>query len=395
MAMSKKGMEALLGFFRWEAAGGLLLILAAAVAIVVANSPLAEIYRSLLELPLHLDLRVIAFEKTTLLWINDLLMAVFFLLVGLELKREIAVGQFADRRQILLPVACAIGGMAVPMAIYWAVNAGDATALRGVAIPAATDIAFALGILSLLGSRVPLALKMLLTAIAVADDMGAIIIIALFYTEQLTTQALFTALAVLAVLVGINRAGVRSLWPYLLLGLLMWTALLKSGVHATLAGVALGFCIPLQGRSEDERPLERLEHALHPWVAYLILPLFAFANAGVALQGLGMETLSHPVTMGIILGLLLGKPLGVFLVGAVLVKSKAVAMPEGVTVPMLFGMSLLCAIGFTMSLFIGSLAFEHSGESWMVATRIGILTASTLAAICGFLWLRAVLPKHE
>jgi Na+:H+ antiporter, NhaA family len=392
-AMPQAAFDALLKFFRWESAGGLLLIVAACFAMLAANSPLAATYFETLNWPLPLDLGFIRFEKTTLLWINDLLMAIFFLLVGLELKREIKTGQFSNPQQILLPVACAMGGMLVPMAIYALINYPDETAMRGVAIPAATDIAFALGVLSLLGSRVPLSLKMLLTAIAVADDLGAIIIIAIFYTEQLTTNALMMALGCLAVLVVGNRAGISTRWFYLPVGLLMWASLLKSGVHATLAGVALGFCIPLHNKTKTQSPLEALEHAIHPWVAFLILPLFAFANAGVSLSGLSVDVWLQPVPIGVALGLLVGKPLGIFSAALILIASKRAAMPDGMKYSSLFGMSLLCAIGFTMSLFIGSLAFEHSGESWMVAGRIGILTGSIVAAVAGYLYLRMVLEK--
>ncbi|HQW64395.1 MAG TPA: Na+/H+ antiporter NhaA, partial [Pseudomonadota bacterium] len=306
-AVGERAAQALAEFFKLESAGGLLLVAAAALGLVAANSPLAPGYEWLQKLPLTVKLGALGVDKPLLLWINDGLMAVFFLLVALELKREILHGQLSDRRQILLPAGCALGGMLVPMAIYAALNRDDPQAMMGVAIPAATDIAFALGILSLLGSRVPPALKLLLTAIAVLDDLGAIIIIALFYTDGLSALSLSVAGAALAGLVAINRAGVTRWSAYILLGLVMWIATLKSGVHATLAGVALGLTIPIRDRHAPERsPLGEMEHALHPWVAFAILPLFAFANAGVALGGASLATLAAPVPMGILLGLFVG-----------------------------------------------------------------------------------------
>ncbi|KFN51389.1 Na+/H+ antiporter NhaA [Arenimonas composti] len=382
-------------FMKLESAGGVLLVIAAAVALVVANSPLADAYAELFHVGVQVRVGELDIDKPLLLWINDGLMAVFFLLVGLELKREFVVGQFADRRQVLLPGVCALAGMLVPMAIYAFVNRGDAVAMRGVAIPAATDIAFALGVLALLGSRVPVALKLLLTAIAVADDLGAIVIIAVWYTNDLSLLSLAIAGAAFAGLLLINRLGVVRPAAYVLLGVVMWVAMLKSGVHATLAGVLLGLTVPLQDRRDPaKQPLETFEDALHPWVAYGILPLFAFANAGVSLEGLTLASLVHPVPLGIALGLFVGKQLGIFGAAAALIASGLVRRPDGVGWSALYGMAILCGIGFTMSLFIGALSFDASHADLLVENRIGILTGSLLSALVGWAFLAWRLPKR-
>ena len=392
--LSQRATQALAHFLRLESAGGILLIAAAVLALIAANSPLAGAYTALFDLPVQIRIGALDIDKPLLLWINDGFMAVFFLLVGLELKRELVEGQFSDRAQIALPALCAFGGMVAPMAIYAVLNHGNAAAMAGAAIPAATDIAFALGVLSLLGSRVPLALKVLLTAIAVADDLGAIIIIALFYSHDLSLLAAGVALAALAGLVLLNRRGVTRLSPYLLLGVVLWVAMLKSGVHATLAGVILGMTIPMSGRRDTAvRPLETLEHRLHPWVAFGILPLFAFANAGVPLAGLSLSSLAEPVPLGIAAGLVMGKQIGIFGMAALVIGLGWVRMPEGLRWSSLYGMAILCGIGFTMSLFIGSLAFESSHVSLMVANRIGILAGSLVSAVAGYFVLRVLLPK--
>jgi NhaA family Na+:H+ antiporter len=395
-------------FIRLESAGGVLLVIAAVLALVCANSPLADLYRDLFTLPVQVRIGGLDLHKPLLLWINDGLMAVFFLLVGLELKREMVDGQFAERSQMLLPGMCALAGMVVPMGIYAWANWGDAVAMRGVAIPAATDIAFALGILALLGSRVPVALKLLLTAIAVADDLGAILIIAIYYTDHLSVDALAIAIAALAGLVLANRSGVRALSVYIVIGIVMWVALLKSGVHATLAGVALGMTIPVRlkepvlvvdalgNRVEDpdvRGPLEVLEDALHPWVAYGILPLFAFANAGVPLAGLSLQTLAEPVPMGIALGLFAGKQVGIFAMAALLIAIGWVRRPPEIGWGALYGMAMLCGIGFTMSLFIGGLSFDAAHAHLQVANRVGILSGSLVSAVSGYLLLAWVLPR--
>ncbi len=393
---AQRAGNAMLEFFRLESAGGIVLVAAAVLALIAANTPLSAPYLAFFDLPVQVRFGPLNLDKALLLWINDGLMAIFFLLVGLELKREILEGQFADRSQIALPVVCAIGGMALPMACYALFNQGDAAAMRGVAIPAATDIAFALGVLSLLGSRVPIGLKLLLTAIAVADDLGAILIIAFFYTENLSLLSLAVAGGALALLVIINRLGVTSLGPYAVIGAVMWVALLKSGVHATLAGVILGMTIPLSSAKDAaRRPLEVLEHGLHPWVAFGILPLFAFANAGVPLAGLSLASLAQPVPLGIALGLLVGKQLGIFGAAAALISLGWAKRPAEVSWSSLFGMSILCGIGFTMSLFISSLAFGAEDETRLVLSRIGILAGSLTAAVLGYFWLRKTLPRPD
>ena len=390
-----RAFKSLVEFFRLEAAGGIMLVAASIIALLVANSAFEDIYQNFLNFPMHIGISDFAIKKPLVLWINDGLMAIFFLLVGLELKREFIEGQFADRKQIMLPAICALGGMVVPMALYAAFNWNDPVAIKGTAIPAATDIAFALGVLSLLGSRVPVALKLLLTAIAVADDLGAIIIIAIFYTSNLSWLSLAVALGAIFCLWMLNKFNVMRLSAYLVIGLIMWVAVLKSGVHATLAGVVLGLCIPLGSTDEGAvRPSEKLEHFLHPWVAYFILPLFAFANAGVSLQGVQWSNLIDPIPLGIVMGLVIGKQLGVFGVAYVLLKLKWVRLPEGLTLPMLWGLSMLCGIGFTMSLFIGSLAFEGQGELLQVSYRLGILLASLIAAVSAFGFLKWQLNKN-
>ena len=380
-------------FLHLEAAGGVALMLATVVALLVANSPLEALYSSLLALPMEVRLGSFGIDKPLLLWVNDGLMAVFFLLVGLELKREIVTGQLSDPRQVVLPALAAVGGMAVPAAIYSAFNWGDAVAMRGWAIASATDIAFALGILSLLGSRVPQTLKVLLLTVAIFDDLGAIVIIALFYTAELSVTALAVASVALLGLFALNRTGVRSLPAYFLIGAVLWVAVLKSGVHATLAGVALALFIPIRGSSgkEDVSPLERLEHGLHPWVAFGILPAFAFSNAGVPLLGLSVDDLVQPVPLGIALGLIFGKVIGVGGMSLAAIATRVASLPDNVRLADILGVSLLCGIGFTMSLFIASLAFEQGGPTYPGVERLGILGGSVIAGLLGYLVLRASL----
>jgi NhaA family Na+:H+ antiporter len=375
-------------FFEFEAASGLILVAAGAFAIVLANTALAPSIDAWFAMKLTISVGDAGLSKPLLLWINDGLMAVFFLLVGLELKREVIEGELSQPSQVALPVAAAVGGMAAPAAIYWALNAGDAYALRGWAIPTATDIAFSLGVLAVLGRRVPLALRVFLTTLAVVDDLGAIVVIAVFYTADLSTLSLATAGLCVAALVVINKAGVRSLVPYVLIGLVLWVSVLKSGVHATLAGVALGLAIPLKGGSEPElqRPLRALEHALHPWVSYFILPLFAFANAGVSFAGMSLADLGKPVTTGIALGLFVGKQVGIFGVVAAMILAGLARMPEGGTWLRLWGLSLVAGVGFTMSLFIGTLAFDD--PAYAAPLRLGVLGGSLLSALAGWAILR-------
>jgi NhaA family Na+:H+ antiporter len=385
--LRKRPVTAIREFLQTEAAGGYVLMAAAAAAILVANSPLSEAYA---------HAQHIKFGGLSLLhWINDGLMAIFFLLVGLEVKREFVDGEMSTWPRRILPGAAALGGMVVPALIYAFVNRDIPYNLQGWAIPAATDIAFALGVLALLGSRVPASLKLLLTAIAIIDDLGAIVIIAIAYTESLDFAELGLAFAGLAVLIGLNRLKVQALWPYLLVGLFVWYEVLQSGVHATLAGVAVALTIPLTrtlATPEDhDAPLLRLEHALAPLVAFVIVPIFGFANAGVDVRGMGLSVLLEPVPLGIALGLIIGKPLGIFSAIAVLVKIGAADAPAGASTKQVFGLAILCGIGFTMSLFIAALAFGE-GSVQDSAAKVGILSGSILAALGGWLVLSGSKP---
>ena len=392
LATHRKALAAINAFMKMEAAGGMVLVLATVLAIWIANSAFSSAYLDGLHAHYRLGLGSLSLDKSVLHWINDGLMVIFFMLVGMELKREIVEGQFANRANIALPLIGALGGMAVPMLIYAGINHGDAAAMHGTAIPAATDIAFALGIMSLLGSRVPMALKMLLLAIAVADDLGAIIIIAVFYTERLSPFGLFAATVLIGVLYAMNRRNVVNVWAYLFVGLLLWLAVLDSGVHATLAGVVLGLMIPLGAGSKDGSS-EDLMHVLHPWVAFLILPIFAFANAGVPMQGLSLSNLLEPVPLGIAAGLVIGKQIGVFGAIWLFVKSGLAKLDNNITWPALFGMATLCGIGFTMSLFVGSLSFDVHHIEYILTHRLGILSGSLVSAVLGYLILTWVLPK--
>lgn len=376
-------------FFRMESASGILLMFAAALAMVLANSPLALWYDLLISTPVQVSVGELVVAKPLLLWINDGLMAVFFFLVGLELKREVMEGELSQMRKVVLPGFGAIGGMLVPAAFYLAINYGDANATSGWAIPAATDIAFALGILSLLGSRVPISLKIFLTSLAIFDDIGAIVIIAAFYTAQISFLSLLVAGLCIPVLFVLNRKGVTSRTVYLAIGVVMWVAMLKSGVHATLTGVILALFIPMRDKANpDARPLQEWEHDLHTLVAFAILPIFAFANAGISLAGVGLEQVMHGVPLGITLGLFLGKQIGVFGMCWIAIKLKLTDMPEGMNWVSMYGTGILCGIGFTMSLFIGSLAFESTGIDRMFDERLGILIGSLLSGIFGYALLR-------
>lgn len=371
-------------FFQLEAASGLLLIAAAALALIINNSPLSHLYASFLDVPVIAQIGALKIAKPALLWINDGLMALFFLLIGLEVKRELLDGQLSKPSQVVLPGAAAIGGMVVPALIYWALNKDNPAALGGWAIPMATDIAFALGVLALLGKRVPVSLKLFLMTLAIIDDLGAIIVIAIFYSTDLSGASLAGAAACLIALIAMNRLGVVKLGPYMIVGLILWVCVLKSGVHATLAGVTLAFCIPLRTKNAEPSPLLTLEHALHPWVAYAILPLFAFANAGVSLVGVNLESFTHHVPMGIAAGLLLGKTVGVLGFTWVVVKTGLAALPAGANWGQVLGVAVLCGIGFTMSLFVGSLAFVPGSSEYAGMDRMGILTGSILAALIGY-----------
>jgi NhaA family Na+:H+ antiporter len=380
-------------FAQMEASGGIILIAAAVLAMVFANTALNEFYQALLAMPVEARIGNLEIAKPLVLWINDGLMAVFFFLVGLELKRELIEGELSDRRNIILPGIGAIGGMVVPALIYLYFNYQDPTAVAGWAIPAATDIAFALGVLALLGSRVPISIKIFLTSLAIFDDVGAIIIIAIFYTYKISLTALIIVALCIPVLYFLNKRDVLSKAPYILVGIVMWIATLKSGVHATLAGVVLAMFIPLSSaKNPSISMLKIMEERLHSVVAYIILPVFAFANAGISLIGMGSEELFHNVTIGVSLGLFLGKQLGIFGVCWLFLKFKLVSLPKGMNTASLYGTSVLCGIGFTMSLFIGSLAFDNSG-ALLFDERLGIIIGSLASGILGYLCLRYSLEK--
>ena len=383
----RERLQGATAFFHHEAAGGLVLLAAAVAALIVNNSPLEWLYDGLLDTPVAVRVGALALDKPLLLWINDGLMAVFFFLVGLEIKRELLQGELSTFGKAALPAVAAVGGMVVPALIYVAVNAGNAAALRGWAIPSATDIAFAVGVVALLGPRVPSSLKVFLLALAILDDLGAILIIAAFYTANLHWLSLLLAAAGGAVLLALNARGVTRLAPYLLTGLFIWVCVLKSGVHATLAGVVVAIAIPL-GRAGEGEPslLEQLEERLHPWVAFGILPLFAFANAGVSLAGMSLGRLVEPVPLGIALGLFLGKPIGILAATGIAVISRLAPRPEGASWAQLAGIGMLGGIGFTMSLFIGMLAFAEPVHAAQL--RLGVLAGSLFSAVAGYLVLR-------
>ena len=380
-------LKAIREFVKLEASAGILLGLAAVLALLWSNSPLRPYYEMLLGIPVVVQFGALEIAKPLLLWINDGLMVIFFLLVGLEIKREVVEGELSSLDKAALPVIGAVGGMAVPAAIYVAVNWGDAATLNGWGIPTATDIAFALGVLMLLGNRVPASLKIFLLALAIIDDLGAIVIIAVWYTTDLSLVSLGIAAAALLALVWLNRRGTLAIAPYVLVGVVLWVSVLKSGVHATLAGVALAFAIPLKvGDGPRRSPLRQLEHALHPWVAYGILPVFALANSGVSLKGLSLSHLFQPVPLGIMLGLLLGKQIGVMAFSWVAVRLGLARLPDGATWVQFYGVAVLTGIGFTMSLFIGTLAFDD--PAYAPSVRIGVLTGSAIAALFGYALLR-------
>ncbi len=387
----KRGAQA---FFQHEAAGGIVLMFAAAFALALDNSPLAWLYDALLGTPVVIKIGAFAIDKPLLLWINDGLMAIFFFLVGLEIKREIVEGRLSSWQRASLPIMAAIGGMLLPALIYAVFNISDAVAMKGWAIPAATDIAFALGVLALLGSRVPVALKVFLLALAIIDDLGAIIIIALFYTSELSVSVLAIAAVGIAILGYLNYRGVTSLGPYLVTGLVIWVCVLKSGVHATLAGVIIALFIPIRAENADgHSPLKQIEHGLAPWVAFGVMPVFAFANAGVALYGLSLSDLIAGIPLGIAAGLFLGKQLGIIAFVWVGVKLGIARLPDGVSWMQIYGVALLAGIGFTMSLFIGTLAFSDPEHA--AAVRIGVLAGSIMSGIIGYAVLRAVLPHRD
>jgi NhaA family Na+:H+ antiporter len=378
-------------FIRHEAAGGVVLLAAALAALLVSNSPLAWLYDGFLDTAVSVRVGALVLDKPLLLWINDGLMAVFFFLVGLEIKRELLQGELSSYEQAVMPAIAAAGGMAVPALIYVAVNAGSPATLKGWAVPSATDIAFAVGVLALLGARVPASLKVFLLALAILDDLGSILVIALFYTADLHWSALLLAAGGGAVLIALNLRGVTSLAPYVLTGAFIWVCVLKSGVHATLAGVVVAIAIPLTPQGpEHPSLLEELEERLHPWVAFAILPAFAFANAGVSLAGLSLAKLVAPMPLGIVLGLAIGKPLGVLGATWLAVASGLGRRPEGASWAQLVGVGMLAGIGFTMSLFIGMLAFSEAQHAAQL--RLGVLAGSIISAVAGYLVLRLAAP---
>jgi len=380
-------------FLKKESASGIILMFAAVLAMIIANSPLVSWYNLLLDVPVVIAIGTFEIAKPLLLWINDGLMALFFFLVGLELKREFLEGDLSKPGQVTLPAIGAIGGMLMPALIYSFFNYDDPSALNGWAIPTATDIAFALGILAIIGSKVPLQLKVFLTSLAIFDDLGAIIIIALFYTEQLSMLSLIVAASMLSLLFLLNRQNITSTSPYIFIGLVLWVAVLKSGVHATLAGVVLAFFIPIKGKGEDPSPLKSLENNLHSTVAFIVLPIFAFANAGISFIGIGVDQVVSPVPLGIILGLVLGKQFGVFGLCFIAIKLGLAKLPDNVNWTLLYGVALLCGVGFTMSLFIGSLAFDQGAGGPLYQDRLGIVIGSLVSGVLGYLVIKSALNK--
>ncbi|MFB1002017.1 MAG: Na+/H+ antiporter NhaA [Pseudomonadales bacterium] len=383
-------------FFKWKSAGGVLLIVSALMAMVFANTPLKMYYQLLLSTPVEVRVGSLELAKPLLLWINDGLMAVFFFLVGLELKRELLEGELADKRNIILPGVGAIGGMLVPALIYLYFNYDDPVAAQGWAIPAATDIAFALGVLTLLGPRVPLSIKIFLTSLAIFDDIGAILIIAFFYTSKISLSALLIVGLCLPILAFLNKRNIIATSPYIFIGAIMWVATIKSGVHATLAGVLLAMFIPMRCKTDENfSPLKNLEHDLHAAVVFFILPMFAFANAGIDFSNVGADALFHDVSLGITLGLFFGKQFGIFGICWLFIKLKIASLPQGMDWTRLYGTAALCGIGFTMSLFVGSLAFEETGVNLLFDERLGIILGSLISGLAGYFILRMSLDKES
>lgn len=381
--------EKLYKVFNNDTAGGILLIMATLLAMIIVNIPLlSPFYDKLITMPIEIRVGDFELAKPLLLWVNDGLMAIFFLAVGLELKHEMIEGHLSDRRNMILPLMGALGGMVIPALLYTLFNYGDPIGMNGWAIPMATDIAFALGILMLLGKRVPTALKVLLVSMAIFDDIGAIVVIALFYTDELSLTAMLFALGFITVLWMMNRRGVTSVPSYVLVGLFLWIAVLKSGVHATLAGIVLALFIPYKSKDGKRSIAKDFEHDLDGSITYMILPLFAFANAGILLHDVSMEAILHPIPLGVTLGLFLGKQLGVFSFCWITVRLGLAKLPQDVNWKLVYGISLLAGIGFTMSLFIASLSFENSGTNLLFDERLGIILGSLLSGIAGYLVLK-------
>ena len=379
-------------FLQLETAGGVLLIVCVVIAMLTANSPLSGIYAALIDMTVAIQVGDLIINKPLLLWVNDGLMAVFFFLIGLEIKREIMDGELSSFDQVILPGMGALGGMLVPASIYIWLNLGDAVALDGWAIPVATDIAFALALLGSFGARVPVSLKVFLLTLAILDDLAAIVIIALFYSADLSPAMLLIGATTLIMALAMNRMGVTRTSSYILLGVVLWVAVLKSGVHATLAGVLIAFCIPMRDET-GHCPLRELEHNLHGPVAFVILPAFAFVNAGLSLSGISLDALVHPVTLGVTTGLALGKPLGILVFTGLAVALGLARLPKDVSWMQLLGVACACGIGFTMSLFIAGLAFEHGSGAYYSGDRLGILLGSFLSAMAAWILLQFSLPK--
>ncbi len=383
-------------FLKLESSGGILLFTAAILAIICANTSVQSVYFDFLQTQVVLKVGAFAIDKPLLMWINDGFMAVFFVLVGLEVKREMFEGSLSSVRKASLPAFAAFGGMIVPALIYYFINHHDPELVRGWAIPMATDIAFALGIVALLSKQVPLPLKMFLLALAIIDDIGAIVVIAIFFSHEMSTPALIVASLAIITLFTMNRYKVVSMIHYLIVGSILWASVLKSGVHATLAGVIIGFAIPLRGKN-GETPLYHLEHILAPWCSFVILPLFAFANAGVSFDGMSLEKLTSPVPLGIAFGLFIGKPVGVFLFSYVAVLLRLAGLPQGVNFKQIFAIAVLCGIGFTMSVFIAGLAFgaDNNSNNMLPLAQLGILIGTNLSAVLGYILLKATTNKNK
>jgi NhaA family Na+:H+ antiporter len=386
--MIRKSVNALQEFLQLEAAGGIVLMIATVIALICSNSPMAEQYHHLLELPIVVSVAGQGVSGSVHFWINDALMAIFFFVVGMEIKRELLTGDLSSWKKASLPVVAALGGMLVPALIYISIDSGDPEALRGWAIPSATDIAFAVGVLSLLGSRIPPALKAFLLALAVIDDFGAIVIIAIFFSHGLSAMALLLALLGIIILLILNRQGVRSPVPYMLVGFFVWLCVLKSGVHATVAGVAVAACIPAtSAEGEEDSLMDRMIHALHPWSAFLIMPVFAFANAGLSFGDMSVDDLKHGVALGVALGLFFGKQIGVLGACWIFIKLGICHMPAGARWRAMHGVAVLCGIGFTMSLFVANLAFP-TAPHLVDASRLGVMVGSVASAVLGYFLLR-------
>ncbi|MDE4030660.1 Na+/H+ antiporter NhaA [Glaesserella parasuis] len=376
-------------FLQLESASGILLLAFAMLAMLFANTPLKDLYFDFLSMPVSIQIGLFSIHKPLLMWVNDGFMAVFFVLIGLEVKREMMVGAISSYQRAIFPAIGALGGMIVPALVFTLINSDSPEFQQGWAIPMATDIAFALGVLGLLGKRVPFALKIFLLALAIIDDLGAIVVIAIFFSHELSTTALISAVIAITALIIMNRMRVTAICAYMVVGLILWASVLKSGVHATLAGVIIGFCVPLKGKNGEE-PLAHFEHILAPWCSFVILPLFAFSNAGVSLPGMSLSTLFSPLTMGVALGLLVGKTLGVFSFSFLAVKLGIAQLSEGMNFKQIFAVSILCGIGFTMSMFLAGLAFggDEADGQFISLARLGILIGSGISAVLGYYLLK-------